>query len=69
LLADDCVALTKATDIVGKEKKAKKAKTETPEEDDGRTYEILVSRISKIATPLAGKKLTKKIYKVMKVDI
>ncbi|EDQ85979.1 uncharacterized protein MONBRDRAFT_34007 [Monosiga brevicollis MX1] len=49
------------------EKKAKRAKVDKEEaEDESRTYEILASRVSVIAQPLASKKLTKKVYKVVK---
>ena len=56
---------------MAKDKKEKKEKKDVPEaevaeteEGSGISYEVLASRVSKIAQPLAGKKLTKSIYKV-----
>ncbi len=48
--------------------KAEKVAAPEPKEDDDeketRPYEELIQRVSKIAKPLASKKLTKKLYKV-----
>ena len=57
------------------EKQVKKEKEETPikkDKEDGKKeearpeYEELVQRISVIAKPLAGRKLTKRLYKTVK---
>ena len=44
-------------------KKDKKEKDGSPD-GEGDNYELLASRVNKISQPLAGKKLTKRIYKV-----
>ncbi|EGD78952.1 H/ACA ribonucleoprotein complex subunit 2 [Salpingoeca rosetta] len=49
-----------------KEKKEKKEKNDTPATEEEIPYEVLVQRVSVIAKPLADKKLTKKLYKMVK---
>ena len=52
------MAETKAKDA----KKVDEAETDEPRPD----YEVLASRITLISKPLASRKLTKKLYKVVK---
>ena len=52
---------------MGKEKKEKrKSKGSEVEESKEDKWEELLSRVGPIANPLASRKLTKKIYKVIK---
>lgn len=52
---------------MGKDKKAKTVAADNAENDDETTTEVVIKEnLAKIAHPLAGKKLTKKILKTVK---